>query len=233
MKRAATTSLILAFALLASLGLPAESGAALRSPQVAVSGSTLQTYLNSVGQTVNVLTDQDAAQSWLHTVSGTTEFTINFQGSANAALQTFGIYSSSAVVPSLVPLVSCALGVPSYSIVSFQPGNLIVVNRFDNLGSYLGSTTFPGVDPNAFSFYLDTGAGTYYSQDARNPGGAAQALAFAGTGSDAGSWWLCWEESQVSGGSNPDYADEVILMSSVNPTPVSRTTWGQLKARFH
>jgi len=223
MKRAGNAVVMVTFALLASLVLPAPSSAALRSPQVSVLGTTLQTDLTGAGQTINVLTQQDATQSWTHTVSGTTEYTIEFQNSPNAALHTFGLYNSTAAVPNLVPLASGSVGVPGFSTAMFQSGGGLLVNYFDSGGAFISQQAFTGVDPSAFSFYLSGPSGTFYTQDARIPGGAAQALTYMGTGVDAGSWWLCWTEASVSGGgSNQSYADEVILLSSVNTTPVSK-----------
>jgi hypothetical protein len=220
-------------ALLASAALTTRADAALRVPQVPVLGGSLQAYLTGVGQTINVLTDQDATQSWSHTVSGTTTYTIQFQGSPNPAIQQFGLYNASAVIPPLFFLMSGSVGPLGFSTATFKPGNLLVVNRFDALGNFLSTTTFGGVDPANFGFYLSTPNGTFFTQDARNPGGKAQAVTFQGTGSSAGTWWLCWEETSVAAGSDQDFDDLVVLMESVNPTPVNRATWGQVKARFH
>jgi hypothetical protein len=225
--------LVLLVALVASVALSTRADAALRSPQVPVLGGSLQAYLNGVGQTINVLTDQDATQSWSHTVSGTTTYTIQFQGSPSAAVQQFGLYNASAVIPPLFFLMSGAVGPLGFSTATFKPGNIVVVNRFDALGNFLSTTTFGGVDPTNFGFYLSTPNGTFFTQDARNPGGNAQALTYAGTGASAGTWWLCWEESSRATGSDSDFDDLVCLMESVNPTPVNKTTWGQVKARFH
>jgi hypothetical protein len=74
--------------------------------------------------------------------------------------------------------------------------------------------------------------GTLYTQDARNPGGAAHSLTYAGTGVNAGNWWLCWEDS-VAPVSDQDFDDGVLFCESMNPTPVSKTSWGELKKRFH
>jgi hypothetical protein len=112
-----------------------------------------------------------------------------------------------------------------------MPGNIVKVNRFDALGNFLSQTTFGGVDPTNFGFYLTTQAGTAFTQDARNPGGLARALAYKGTGANAGTWWLCWDEL-VAAGQDNDFDDLVVMMESVNPTPVSKTSWGTLKARF-
>jgi hypothetical protein len=229
MKRSATPLIVSLVALVASATF---ASAALRVPQVPVVGGGLQAYLTSVGQTINVNTDQDANQTWTHTVSGTTTYTIEFQSSPNAAIQQFGLYNASAVIPPLFFLMSGSVGPLGFSTATFKPGNIVVVNRFDALGNFLSVTTFGGVDPNNFGFYLSVPAGTVFTQDSRNPGGLARAISFQGTGVDAGTWWLCWDEPGTGGPGDQDFDDLVVLMESVNPTPVSRTTWGQLKTRF-
>jgi hypothetical protein len=230
MKRAATTLIVSLVALVASATF---ANAALRVPQVPVIGGGLQAYLNSVGESINVLTDQDANQTWSHTVSGTTTYTIQFQSSPNAAIQQFGLYNASAVIPPLFFLMSGSVGPLGFSTATFMAGNILVVNRFDALGNFLSTTTFGGVDPNNFGFYLSVPAGTVFTQDGRNPGGLARAITFRGTGANAGTWWLCWDEPLVGAPGDQDFDDLVVLMESVNPTPVSNSTWGQLKARFH
>lgn len=240
MKRAATTLLFSLAALAASATL---ASATLRSPQIPVVGGGLQAYLISVGESINVNTDQDATQTWSHTVSGTTTYTVQFQSSPNAAVQQFGLYNASAVIPPLFFLLSGSVGPLGFSTATFKPGNILVVNRFDALGNFLSTTTFGGVDPNNFGFYLSVPAGTVFTQDARNPGGQARAITFQGTGANAGTWWLCWDEplagqpKAVEGiaasGGDEDFDDLVLLMESVNPTPVSKTSWGELKSRFH
>jgi hypothetical protein len=230
MKRAATTLILSLVALVASAHL---ASATLRAVQIPVVGGGLQAYLTGVGESINVNTDQDATQSWSHTVSGTTTYTIQFQSSPNAAVQQFGLYNASAVIPPLFFLMSGSVGPLGFSTATFKPGNIVVVNRFDALGNFLSTTTFGGVDPNNFGFYLSVPAGTVFTQDARNPGGLARAITFQGTGANAGTWWLCWDEPLAGAPGDQDFDDLVVLMESVNPTPVSKTSWGQLKSRFH
>ena len=229
MKRAATTLLFSLVALVASATL---SSAALRPIQVPVVGGGLQAYLISVGESINVNTDQDVTQSWSHTVSGTTTYTVQFQSSPNANIQQFGLYNASAVIPPLFFLLSGSVGPLGFSTATFKPGNIVVVNRFDSLGNFLSTTTFGGVDASNFGFYLSVPAGTVFTQDARNPGGLARAITFQGTGANAGTWWLCWDEPLPGAPGDQDFDDLVVMMESVNPTPVSKTSWGELKTRF-
>jgi hypothetical protein len=93
--------LALLLALVALVATTSPASAALRVPQVPVVGGGLQAYLISVGETINVNTDQDATQSWSHTVSGTTTYTIQFQSSPNARSSQFGLRNASAVIPPL------------------------------------------------------------------------------------------------------------------------------------
>jgi hypothetical protein len=229
MKRAATTLIISLVALVASVNL---ASAALRAVQVPVVGGGLQAYFISIGESINVNTDQDATQTWSHTVSGTTTYTVQFQSSPNSNVQQFGLYNASAVIPPLFFLLSGSVGPLGFSTATFKPGNIVVVNRFDALSNFLSTTTFGGVDPNNFGFYLSVPAGTVFTQDSRNPGGLARALAYQGTGANAGTWFLCWDEPLAGAPGDQDFDDLVVLMESVNPTPVSNTTWGQLKNRF-
>lgn len=232
MKRAATKFFVLMLALAACAALTSPARAVLRSPQVPVLGGGLQAYLTSVGETINVNTDQDATQTWAHTVSATTSFTLQLEASPNANVNNFGMYDGSAAVPALDLLIAGPIIPQGFSTGTFLAGNQLKVNRFDNNGIPIGSQTFLGVNPNNFGFYLQTPNGTFFTQDGRNPGAKAQALAFKGTGVNAGTWWLCWDDQSVAAGSDQDYDDCVILMESVNPTPVSSTSWGLLKARF-
>lgn len=232
MKRAATTMIALLFVLVASAVLSTKADAALRAPQVPILGGTLQAYLNGIGESINVATDQDATQSWAHTSSATTAFTIQVESSINANNNNVSMYNSSAGAPSLFLLLPGSFLPQAFATGTFKPGNLLTVNRFDDLGNLVSSQTYGGVDPTGFSFAIQGPNGTYFTQDARNPGGKAQAVTFQGTGGNAGTWWLCFEESAVATGSDQDFDDCVILMESVNPTPVSGTSWGALKQRF-
>jgi hypothetical protein len=229
MKRAVTTLFVSMVALVASVGL---ATAALRVPQVPVVGAGLQAYLTSVGQTINVATDQDANQSWTHTASATTSYTVMFQSSPNANVQQFGLYNAGAAIPPLYFILSGSIGPFGYSTATFKPGALMTVNRFDALANFLNTTTYGGVDETNFGFYLTVPAGTVFTQDPRNPGGLARAIVFKGTGSASGNWWLCFDEPGTGGPGDGDFDDLVILMESVNPTPTHSTTWGALKARF-
>jgi hypothetical protein len=233
MTRPATAMFALLVVLATTAALPLTASAALRVPQIPVLGGTLQAYFNGIGESINVNTDQDDTQSWTRTASNTTTYTIMLQNSPGAATHQIWMYNSnSGPAPVLYFLMFGNAGVLGFTTATFQPGNVMTVNRFDFDGNFLSSQVFNGVDANGFSFALTGAIGTVFTQDFRNPGGAVHALTYPGTGQNAGTWWLCWEEGNAAGPSDQDFDDEVLLMESVNPTPVSKTSWGQLKSRF-
>ena len=235
MKRLAT----LIIGSIALLALAGSASAALRSPQVVVNGGTLQGYLNGVGESINVSTDQQDIQRWLATVSNNSTFTIQVELTGNAAGNTYGIYNAAFAAP---PLYQCFPGAATngwFCVCAFRTApTRVVVSLFDNNAAFVGSTTYLAGPPdrNDFAFYLQqpVGAGglTLYQQDARNAGGVAQMLVYAGTGINSGNWWLCMEDATVAQGSDRDFDDAVLFLESLNPTPVHKATWGDLKARF-
>jgi hypothetical protein len=234
MKRVAT----ILVALIALVAVAGSASAALRATQVVVNGGSLQGYLNGVGESINVLTDQQDIQRWQATVSNNSTFTIQVELAGNAASNTYGLYNASAGVPPLYQVFPGAATNGWFAVASFRTAPVrVVVNLFDASAALVGTNTYLGADRNDFGFYLQQapGAGglTFYTQDVRNPGGLAQMLTYAGTGINSGSWWLCMEDLDPAQGSDRDFDDAVLFLESVNPTPVNKTTWGSLKARFH
>lgn len=232
MQRFATT-------LLALLFTASSAHAALRFPQVPVVGPSLQGYFNGISESINVLTDQDNAQRWLSTVSGNTSFTIQLELTGNGAANTVGLYNASDIAPALYQVFPGAATTNWFASASFRSAPIrVIVTLFDDNAVIQGQTMYLGADANDFGFYLQGPGGTFYTQDARNPGGAAQALAFKGTGRNVGNWWLAFDDvavgsnNQIAPGSDQDYDDCVLFMESVNPTPVKNTSWGALKQRF-
>ena len=221
------------------LALAGSASAALRSPQVTVNGGSLQGYLNGVGESINVSTDQQNIQRWLATVSNNSTFTIQVELAGNAAGNTYGIYNAADAVPALYQCFPGAATNGWYCVCSFRTGpTRLIVNLFDNNAAFVGATTYLAGPPdrNDFAFYLQQppGAGglTLYQQDARNTGSTAQMLTYAGTGINSGNWWLCMEDLTAAQGADYDFDDAVLFLESLNPTPVNKTTWGDLKARF-
>jgi hypothetical protein len=204
-----------------------------RNPQVPVTPTRLQDYMNSVPQTINVYTDQMDIPCWSSTLSNTATFTLMAElTTAFGPSHIFGLYNCSAAVPPLYVLM--AGGTPGYfSTATFLAGGILTINRFDQNANFLSSTVYAGSDRNNFGFYLSSPGGTFFTQDARNPGGAAQALSYAGTGTSTGQWWLCWEDESVAAGSDRDFEDMIIFLESVSkPVPTKGVTWGDLKSRY-
>jgi hypothetical protein len=108
------------------------------------------------------------------------------------------------------------------------------VNQFDPDGVLLSSTTYPNINMTDFGYYISGDGGVGYSQDSRQPGSnEARVLAFAGTGGNAGSWWLCFEDKDLlDPDDDNDYNDAILFVESINPTPVAHTSWGAVKSRF-
>lgn len=212
----------------------ATASAALRAPQVSVLGGTLQAYFNGLNppENINVLTDQQDIQRWTSTVSGNSTFTLMIELTGNLASNSIGLYNAGLAVPPLYLVFPGAATAGWHALASFQTGpDRVVVSLFDDQSTFMGQTIYLGADRNDFGFYLQGLGGTFFTQDARNSGGAAQALTYSGTGINAGCWWLCWEESPLAG-SDSDFDDAVLFLESVNPTPVSRTSWGKVKSIF-
>jgi hypothetical protein len=214
--------------LIALVAIAGSASAALRVPQVPVSDGSLQGYLNSVGESINVLTDQNSAQRWASTVSNNSTFTIQVELGSFAPSNSIGIYNAALAAPPLYQVFPGAATAGWFAVASFRTSPVrVIVNLFDASAALQGSTVYLGADRNDFGFYLSGPGGTFYTQDARNPGAAAYALTFAGTGLNSGSWWLAFEDLN-----DFNYSDAVLFLESVNPTPVSKTTWGSLKSRF-
>jgi hypothetical protein len=216
-----------------TIALASSAFAAPRVPQVAVVGGSLQGYFNGVGETINVLTDQQDISNWSSSISGNTTYTLMIELGGNAAANTIGIYNAGVPAPALYQVFPGAAAADWYATVSFRNfPTRAVVNLFDNNAVLQGTTTYLGADRTNFGYYIQGPGGTFYSQDYRN-GGNAQALVYPGHGVNAGQWWLAFEDVSVTGGSDQDYDDAVLFLESVNESvPVSTTTWGQLKTRM-
>lgn len=202
----------------------------LRAPQVVFGSASLQGYLNGVGESINVDTEQLDAQVWTTAVSGNSTFTLMIELAGFAGSNTIGIYNTND--PPNPPLFQVFPGAASagwFATAHFGNGNL-VVTLFDNNSVIQGQSFYAGVNPNAFGFYLQGQGGTFYSEDSRN-GGLAQMLTYAGTGQNFGEWWECFEDLPRTPGSG-DFDDAVLLMQSVVPTDVAGETWGRLKALY-
>jgi hypothetical protein len=226
---------VIATASLAVLGITSQANAFTpRVPQVPVLGGTLQGYLNSKGESINVLTDQQDAQVWSQSASGNGALTLMVELTGNAASNSFGLYNASNPTPPLYQVFPAAATAGWFAIMSFRTApTRVVVNLFDASAALQGTTTYLGIDANSFGFYeqnINTGQ-ILYSQDGRNPGLAAQMLAYQGTGINVGEWWLCFEDTPLAG-SDQDFDDAVMVLESVNPLATVPATIGGVKALY-
>ena len=223
MRRSPLPLLLLAGAL--SLATPAR--AALRSPQVPVSGAALASFFASQGQAINPSTDQQDIQQL--SVGATASFEVRTFGSD--ALASVGLYNALAVTPALYAVHPGAATPGWFEVCAFRTGpTRLVVNLFDGLASLIGTTTYLGADPSAFGVYGTGAGGTVYQQDSRNPAGTARVLVFNGVGARAGYTWFAIETGDVNGG---DFADRILLVNlSATPVDVEHVRWGELKQRF-
>jgi len=210
---------------------PIAQAANLRSPQVAFSSASLQSYFGTVSQSINTTADQIDTQVMTTSVSGNAAFTLMAEFTPNSNANEVGIYNANdpSATPTLFPLLPPSAGPDWYVTVHFGGGNL-VVNLFDNTAAFQSTVTYTGVNQSAFGFYIKGPSGTFYSQDSRN-GGSAQVLTYAGTGSSYGTLWECFEESAYDSGTS-DFDDAIINLQSVVTTPTRSGTWGEVKAGY-
>ena len=209
------------------LCLTATAHAALRSPQIPVSGTALQAFFTSQGQLIDVHTQQLDLQTVSLSVGTTIEFHMPFGLDPNANV--LGIYDAGLAAPPLCPIFPGSASNGWYAVLSFRSSPMrAVVYLFDASSALQGSNTYLGVDPSYLGFYLQSLGATFYSQDERN--GGARLLAFDAVGTLAGSTWFAWETGPGPGG---DFADSIWLVpNALAPVPVSHTSWGTLKQRF-
>jgi hypothetical protein len=214
-------------AVLLSIMLPAcVAHAALRSPQVPVNGSALQSFFTSQAQSINVSAGQQDIQSFSLPVDGSFEVHSFVPTTAS-----FGMYNAGDPAPAWYSLLPGSTDPSWFVEVGFRSApDRAVINLFDGQGALVGTNTYLGADHANFGFVTQGADGVFYSQDARNPGGAPKILVFAGTGARAGSTWIACE---TSAGASGDFADVITLVNfPVLPVPTLSTTWGRVKALY-
>ena len=227
-------AVVTVLAALAATSPPAH--AALRVPQIPFSSAALQSRLNLAGESINVLTDQQDGLVWGTTVSGNSVLTIQFDlaggNTGDAELGIAKLDATGKFVTGLAPVFPAVADNGWFAVASFHAGGALVVNLFNPSAVLVGTMNYSGVNSSLFAYYIKSDGSTFFSHDGFNGDGKAHALAFAGTGQNNGCWWQCWEETPIVNYSDADFNDAIVFMESMNPTPVSRTTWGKVKARF-
>lgn len=224
---------ILVATLLATALVPGVPFAALRNPQVPVSGSALQSYLNALGESIDVQHAQLDGGLMQANVSAASTYSFQLElGPKNPAL-VVGLYDGTLANPPLVPIFPAEATSGWFATVSFRnTPTRVVVNLFDSNSAFIGSTKTLGGNRDAFGFCLAGPQGTFYTEDARNPGGSPQVLLFPGTGYNSGSIWLGLEDELPGPDANRDFIDTVMFFEPSIGLPVRTTTWGRLKDRF-
>ena len=215
---------------LAALAMSATAAGAfsLRAPQIVFAYGPLQGYLTANDGGINVATDQLDAQAFSTGVTGNTDFTLTLKNAAGASL---GVYNTLAgPSPTLYQLFPSAAAADWSVTCHFTASGLLQVALYDNNFTYLGTTTYTGVDRTHFGFYISSPGGLWYSQDGRN-GPRPQILTYAGTGINYGDWWECFEDLAYNSGSS-HFTGAVVLLQSVSPVPAHTNSWGALKATY-
>jgi len=223
----------------AAMLLTAPAQAELRVPQEPIPVGTLQSQLNALGESINVLTDQLNIQRWTKTISGNSAMTLQISLPAVGVGHELGLYSATDPgIPVPYKVLPSGTAQGGFAMASLRSGpDRITVTLFDADGNPQGPTvTQFGLNILDFGYYIKNLDGSIgYSQDSRQPGtNDARVLTYAGTGANSGCWWLCFEDNlaEQDGGDGRDFDDAVMFVESINPTPVSRTSWGNLKSRF-
>lgn len=221
---------------LAAVALPRTARAALRSPQVTVLGSVLQDYLASLGESINVRTDQVDRQRWGSPIPSKPTFTLQVEIGPKPAGVSIGLYNAGDAVPAPYTLFPPESDARWFAVASFRTlPTRVVINLFDANAALISTTIYLGANKDDFGFYLSGPDGVFHTQDARNPGGQAQWLVYAGTGINAGNWWLAGEATSIAGGSSDQGFDDVVVFMEVSScacSDVQRASWATLKSRF-
>lgn len=221
-----------AFVLLAAQSVQAYP---LRAPQVPLAvgwdGYSLQTYMNSIGETMNTDTDQLNLQTWQAVAGSDATFTLKLEVAGFSAQNSIGIYNAGAGSPPIYLVFPGAASAGWYATCHFGSGGALVVYLYDDHGALQGSTSYAGVDRTNFGFYLQGPGGMFWSQDYRNAGDKAQVITYSGSGTNLGKFWECFEDLPYAS-SDHDYQDAILLLQSLAPTAAGSPSWGSLKARY-
>jgi hypothetical protein len=214
---------------------PGDAAAQLRIPQVPVLGGGLQAYFSGVGESINVNTEQLELQ-WLSAPVGfNSSYTLMIEFSVKSANVSLGIYDAAAAAPTLIPVFPAEAGAGWFAVLSYRTAPVrVIVNLFDDSATLRATTTHPGGNRNAIGWYLEAPGALFFSQDGKNPSSDPQFLWFAGTGWNRCIWWAAAEATSLSGGSDSDFDDVVLLVEDLArcPDDVQRSTWGAIKSRF-
>ena len=212
----------------------ATAHAGLCVPQTEFACTSLQGQFNALGESIDVLTQQQEGLVWGTSASMNATMSIMFQLAGNPNQDEFGIVGLNAA-GSLSGLCavfpSNAFNTGYFAVASFRSGGLLTVNLFDASATVINTTTYTGVDRTRFVYYVKNSNGTFFSHMGYNPDGKVHSLVFAGNALARGNWWMAWEDS-MNPGTTADFGDGLVFLGALNPTPVTHATWASVKARF-
>jgi hypothetical protein len=190
---------------------------------------------SNVSAAPNVITDQYGQdQLWAIEASGFSAATVIIEIAGNANSNAFGIYD--ATNGNTVQLFGGPADQADQALVSIgQNGQVTIIYLQRDLNGNMTASNFwtSGAgyfSQNMFGYYLGTGEGTFYSESARNAGGADQMVAFQGDGdliklpgNNGGVWGsssyiLAWEDVSYAN-SDKDFNDFVVYVESVTGIP--------------
>jgi hypothetical protein len=185
--------------------LPLEASAALRVPQVPISGGGLQGFMNGLGESIDVRTEQDEATFLATSIVLDLSYFMQVYLKAKPAGHSGRILQRGGCEPGSVRGVPGGSGgrVVRRDHLPKQPGPRHVI-LLDDQFQIVSSVTYLGADKHAIGFYLEQPDARFYSQDQRNPAGDAQFLFFRGKDINAGDWWIAGEDHSRSGGADGD-----------------------------
>ncbi len=219
-------------------------GAAQATLVLPGSEQSLQSVINSlyncvgcsaVANAPNVNSNQQAPDElWSIEASGGSFATFIIEIAGNAGSNTFGIYSGNG---NSVQLFSGPADAADQALVQISGSGQVITTYYkrDSNGDLqaLPTSTISGAGffaGNLFGYYLGTAGGTFYSESAKNAGGADQMVAFKGDGDTinlpgnapgqwgSSSYILAWEDLPY-GASDKDFNDLVVYVESIKPVP--------------
>ena len=210
-------------------------------PVTAASGLTeLQTEFNNIGSNLNANTDQSPYAYFSVASSGTAAATYIATISYTVGDIEFGIYELGDTTNKVKVFDSDTMSLFSGLSVSIEfyptaPAGPLVIASGGLVGIVDSSTDYFS----DFGFYAISDYGTFYSEDALNPGGFTRMLTYAGlgddvtiggvTGTDADHWYVASEVFAIGDvytydplldATNGDYSDFIVQMESITPIPV-------------
>jgi len=213
-------------------GAPAHAG--LCVPQTEFACTSLQGQFNALGESIDVLTQQQEGLVWGTSASMNATMSIMFQLAGNPNQDEFGIVGLNAAgglsgLCAVFPAGDFNTGY--FAVASFRSGDKLTVNLFDASASVISTTVFTGVDRSRFLYYVKNSNGTFFSHMGHNLDRKVHSLVFAGTNLNQGSWWMAWEDS-MNPSTTADFGDGLVFLGALNPTSVTHATWASVKARF-